>query len=419
MKRISMICFGALAIVMAGCSKNAEPEQPSVPLENAWMFDETLPVPIQFGMSTGVGLQSTKTMVNTWDDLGAYRLGIFALNLDGKDGLTKGSYDVYLDNEPADCVFDENRGKDMIQFDENKYYPYSSDRNLSFFGYYPYFGNAPEYTADNIRIPIPAEEWGRHDVLCASAFADTMYVKKDAELGYFVPVAKDLATHFYNGYNATYMRFLNRNGIYEEKMPNLVFKHKTTCFVFDAYLTNVPTDKVTDFDQVPVIQSIEISGESIYEKAYLEIAKKDIEDRTEWSGSLTVAGANNGSLKLGGKNAGDLNSVPGQIADEPLKYNLPDNQFFLQPMDASEKLTIKITLENPYNKKREVFEAEFPAIPEEVKRFEEGKYYPFTITINYFTGVEISASLDPWKNGWDGLDTENDKIGEDAPSGTF
>ena len=60
MKRISMICFGALAIVMAGCSKNAEPEQPSVPLENAWMFDETLPVPIQFGMSTGVGLQSTK-----------------------------------------------------------------------------------------------------------------------------------------------------------------------------------------------------------------------------------------------------------------------------------------------------------------------------------------------------------------------
>lgn len=419
MKRISMICFGALAIVMAGCSKNAEPEQPSVPLENAWMFDETLPVPIQFGMSTGVGLQSTKTMVNTWDDLGAYRLGIFALNLDGKDGLTKGSYDVYLDNEPADCVFDEARGKDMIKFDENKYYPYASDRNLSFFGYYPYFGNAPEYTADNIRIPIPAEEWGRHDVLCASAFADTMYVKKDVELGYFVPVAKDLATHFYNGYNATYMRFLNRNGIYEEKMPNLVFKHKTTCFVFDAYLTNVPTDKVTDFDQVPVIQSIEISGESIYEKAYLEIAKKDIEDRTEWSGSLTVAGANNGSLKLGGKNAGDLNSVPGQIADEPLKYNLPDNQFFLQPMDASEKLTIKITLENPYNKKREVFEAEFPAIPEEVKRFEEGKYYPFTITINYFAGVEISASLDPWKNGWDGLDTENDKIGEDAPSGTL
>lgn len=399
---------------MASCSKNVEPEQPSIPLENAWMYDETLPVPIQFGMSTGVGLQSTKTMINTWDDLD-YRLGIFALNLDGKDGLTKGSYDVYLDNEPATCVFDENRGKDMIKFNENKYYPYQSDRNLSFFGYYPYLGNTPEYSADSIRIEIPATEWGKHDVLCASAFADRQYVKKDAELGYFVPVAQELASHYYDGYNATYMRFLNRNGLYEEKMPNLVFKHKTTCFVFDAYLTNVPTDKVTDFDQIPVIQAIEITGAAIYEKAYLQVAKKDIEDKTNWSGKLTVAGNCNGTLKLGGKNAGDLNATPDP---QTLKYNLPDNQFFLQPMDASEALTIKVTLENPYNNKREVFEAKFPAIPEEVKRFEEGKYYPFNITINYFTGVEISASIDPWQYGWS-EGTENDNIGEDAPSGAL
>ena len=411
-----MILFGALAIVVAGCSKNAAPDQPSAPLENAWMFDESLPVPVQFGMSTGVGLQSTKTMINTWSDLD-YRLGVFALNLDGDEGLESGSFDVYLDNEPADCVYDESRGKDMIKFDENKYYPYASDKTyLSFFGYYPYFnGNTPEYYEDSIRIEIPAEEWGKHDILCASSFADTMFVKKDAQLGYYVPVLKDEATHFYRGYNATYMRFLNRNGLYEEKMPNLVFKHKTTCFVFDAYLTGVSTDKVTDFDQVPIIQSIEISGMPIYEKAYLTVAKKDIEDKAAWSGSLSVAGSGNGTLKLGGKNARDLNSTPDP---ETLKYNLPDNQFFLQPMDATNELTIKVTLENPYNKQREVYEAKFPAIPEEVKMFEEGKYYPFKITINYFAGVEISASLDPWKNGWT-EGTENDNIGEDAPSGSL
>ena len=416
MKRIGMIFFGALAIVVAGCSKNAAPDQPSAPLENAWMFDESLPVPVQFGMSTGVGLQSTKTMINTWSDLD-YRLGIFALNLDGEEGLERGSFDVYLDNEPADCVYDEARGKDMIKFDENKYYPYASDKmHLSFFGYYPYFnGNTPEYYEDSIRIEIPAEEWGKHDILCASSFADTMFVKKDAQLGYYVPVLKDEATHFYRGYNATYMRFLNRNGLYEEKMPNLVFKHKTTCFVFDAYLTGVPTDKVTDFDQIPIIQSIEISGMPIYESAYLTVAKKDIENKSEWSGTLSVAGSGNGTLKLGGKNARDLNSTPDP---ETLKYNLPDNQFFLQPMDATNELTIKVTLENPYNKQREVYEAKFPAIPEEVKMFEEGKYYPFKITINYFAGVEISASLDPWKNGWT-EGTENDNIGEDAPSGSL
>ena len=47
--------------------------------------------------------------------------------------------------------------------------------------------------------------------------------------------------------------------------------------------------------------------------------------------------------------------------------------------------------------------------------FEEGKYYPFTITINYFTGIEISANIEPWENGF-APGTENDSIGEDAPS---
>lgn len=412
MKKISMLCFGALAIVLAGCSKNnAEPQAPAIPMENAWMFDETLPVPIQFGLSKGVDIQNTKTMIETWDDLDHY-LGIFALNMDGAEGLKKGSYDVFLDNEPADCVYDENRGKDMIKFNENKYYPYSSDRNLSFFGYYPYFyGNAPEYYADSIRINIPASEWGKHDIMCASSYADTMFVKKDFELGW-VPAARDEATAYYNGYNASYMRYLNKFGLYEERLPNLLFKHKTTCFTFDAYLTDVPTDKVTDFDQVPIIQSIEITGIPIYESAYLLLAKKDVEDKSNWTGDLRVVGEGSSTLKLGGKNARDLNATPG--AD--LKYVLPDNQFFLQPMSTSEKLTIKITLENPYNGKREVFSADFPEIPAGILEFKEGSYYPFVITINYFTGIEITADIDPWLLGW-ANGTENDKIGEDAPSG--
>ena len=412
MKRIGIILLGALAMVMAGCSKYAGSDSPSAPLENAWMGDESLPVPVQFAASPGVGLQS-KTMIYDFADL-EYRLGIFALNLDGKAGLTRNSYDVYLDNEQARCVYDEVRRKDMIKFNENKYYPYSSDRNLSFFGYYPYFtNNTPEYYADSIRIAIPAAEWGKHDILCASSFADTMFVKKDADLGYYVPVEETEATHYYNGFNATYMRFLNRNNLYEEKMPHLLLKHKTTCFVFEAYLTGVESDEVTDFDQVPVIRSIEITGQPIYESAYLTVVKKDIEDKANWSGELHVVGNGNGTLKLGGQKAADLNSTPDPVTR---KYDIGDNQFFLQPMDASEKLTIKVTLENPYNGKRETFEAKFPKLPAEIVRFEEGKYYPFTITINYFAGVEISASIDPWQNGWT-ENTENDNLGEDVPSG--
>ena len=162
---------------MASCSKNAAPEQPSVPLENAWMYDETLPVPIQFGMSSGVGIQTTKTtMIKEWDDL-EYPLGIFALDLEGTLDNESG---LYLKNERAEAVEDVERGKYLIKFGENKYYPYSSERNFSFFGYYPRLGTNPVYYRDSIRIPIPADQWGKHDILCASSFAERQYVKKDA-----------------------------------------------------------------------------------------------------------------------------------------------------------------------------------------------------------------------------------------------
>ena len=198
-------------------------------------------------------------------------------------------------------------------------------------------------------------------------------------------------------------------------MPNLSFKHKTTCFEFEVYLTGASADQVTSSDQVPVIQSIEIMGASIYEQAYLTVARKDIADadKADWSGTLHVAGTSNTTLKLGGKNAGNMNVTVGADPNNPLRYVLPYNRFFLQPMDTAGKLTIIVTLLNPYNKRTEVFEADFPKV--DVTRFEEGKYYPFTITINYFTGIEISANLDPWVLGW-GAGTENDSIGEDAPS---
>ena len=397
---------------MAGCSKNAAPEQPSAPLENAWMYDESLHVPIQFGMSSGVGLQTKTTMIEDWSDL-EHPLGIFALDLEGSMLNESG---VYLKNETAEVYEDLERGKYLIKFNESKYYPYSSDRNFSFFGYYPNLGAAPEYYRDSIRIPIAAEQWGKHDILCASSFAERQYVKKGPNGNYIPAVYGQDATAYYDGFNAAYIRHLNRNNLYEQKMPNLSFQHKTTCFEFEAYLTNESADKVTSADQIPVIQSIEITGPSIYEKAFLTIAKKDIMEgnKADWSGALRVEGKTT-SLKLGGKNVGNMNVTIGGDPNEPLKYVLPHNRFFLQPMDTKGQLTIVVTLLNPFNSEVEVFEADFPELPVEILSFEEGKYYPFTININYFAGIEISADIEPWENGF-APGTENDNIGEDAPS---
>mgnify|MGYP003297097751 FL=1 len=162
MRIFKFILIAILSLAAAGCSKHKDVET-QAPREDAWVADETLRVPIQFGSSSFTAV--TKTMIDDWVDMDEH-IGIFALNLGGEAGLADGSYDIYLNNEPAYCVADDESGKNLIQFEEKKFYPYSSDRNLTFVGYYPYFeGNVLEYDEDVIKVPVPMEEWGKHDIM--------------------------------------------------------------------------------------------------------------------------------------------------------------------------------------------------------------------------------------------------------------
>lgn len=403
MKGFKFLLLIASLLCAFSCSKSndAEPQQTQ---EEAWTKDETLRVPIRFGTSTFT--QVTKTMVNQWGDMDE-RLGVFALNLLGEDGLLQNSYDIYMDNEPATCVSNPDNGKDMIEFEESKFYPYASDRNLTFVSYYPYFeSNSPEYAADSIVVPVPKAEWGKHDIMYASSFAERMYVKYDGTA--YVPAENGVdATNYYDGYNATYIRYLYRNGLYDEKMPHLHFSHKTTCLMFEAFLKEDQMEGV----QAPIIQAIEITGLEIYDEAKLVVAKKDAD--SEWTGELLVGGTPGSTLKIGGQNAGNLNAVPG--ADG--KYLLPDYQFFLQPMSASSDLSLKITLENPANGQTMQFVASVPKVTE-IEEFKAGHYYPFKITVNHFNEIEISASVDAWQPGWS-EGSDRDTIGEDTPSGSL
>lgn len=401
MKISKLIFLVSSFLLFLACSKHVEPVGPQ---EDAWINDESLRVPIRFGASTFT--QVTKTMVNEWTDMDE-KIGVFALNLGGAEGLLSGSYDIYLDNEPASCVSNPEGGKDMIEFEENKYYPYASDRNLSFVSYYPYFeSNAPEYYADSIVVPVPKAEWGKHDIMYASAFAERMYVKYDGSS--YVPAEKDVdATNYYDGFNATYMRYLYRNGLYDSKMPHLHYSHKTTCLMFEAFLKEDSMSGVA----APIIQSIEITGAEIYDEARLVVAKTDAD--AEWTGELLVGGMPNSTLKLGGQNAEDLDAYP----DSEGKYALPDYQFFLQPMSTSSDLSVTITLENPVNGERMQLTAAIPKVTD-IEEFKPGHYYPFKITVNHFTGIEISASVEPWRPGWSD-DDDRDTIGEDTPTGSL
>ena len=74
MKKFALY-FLAAAALFAGCSeKNIEP---SVNADDAWMYDETLPVPIRFSASSG---SLTKGAINNVSDMVGKTFGFYAVD---------------------------------------------------------------------------------------------------------------------------------------------------------------------------------------------------------------------------------------------------------------------------------------------------------------------------------------------------
>ena len=128
MKRFSLIFLGALAILMAGCSKN-NPQQPD---PDAWVHDLSLPVPIQFGsplpVTKAVGFVDASDLEGI--DIGVYGLDKSADAVWNLQDLTSG--DVILANKKGTIT------QGSIDLEGGPYYyPRVSEKNYTFYGYYP------------------------------------------------------------------------------------------------------------------------------------------------------------------------------------------------------------------------------------------------------------------------------------------
>ena len=102
MKRFSIIIPVALATIVAGCSKDVETEKK--PSGDPWIYDESLPVPIQFGAS-GLDVK-VKSAFNDPEDLTGEKLGVLALDMESgwaDEYGVKDSDAICLDDEVVTC----------------------------------------------------------------------------------------------------------------------------------------------------------------------------------------------------------------------------------------------------------------------------------------------------------------------------
>ena len=408
MKKFSIIFLFALAVFSAGCSKDVETgNNPSVQTPS-WIYDESLPVPIQFGAS-GMDIK-TRSSFNSLADMSGEKLGIVALDVQKEwadDGGVKNTDVFCLDDETVTCEYNEEKNRHMIEFAEPRYYPYMSLHNYSFFSYYRGQNpNALVYDSESVNLPLTGKYWGCQDIVWSRADADTLFVKKSAVSGEYEPALRDEdATGYYNGYNASYVRYIAKNNVdagrgidhtYNTNLPTLTFEHITTNIRFVAVLD--PTI-ATDFDMIPTITKVRLSGEEVYVGADLTIVHKDALK----SGTIDTTGYAKGVLALhNGDGNTELNIIPDADGEALL------DGFFIQPVseDSPLKLEVDLSFANGYT----------TTVTADIKKhikYEAGFFYTYEVKLYRAVGIEIAVSeLIEWKNGFE-ADRSDDVLGTD------
>ena len=414
MKKFSIIFLFALAVLTAGCAKDIETGNKPLEQTPSWIYDESLPVPIQFGAS-GMDIK-TKSSFNSLADMSGEKLGIVAVDIQEEwadDGGVKNSDVFCLDDEIVTCEYNEAKNRHMIEFAEPRYYPYMSQHNFSFFTYYRGQNpNALVYKSESVNLPLTGIYWGCQDIVWSRADADTLFVKKSATSGEYVPALRgEDATGYYNGYNASYVRYIAKNNVDQERgidhtyntnLPTLTFEHVTTNIRFVAVLD--PTI-ATDFDMIPTITQVRLSGDEVYAGADLTIVHKNAQK----AGTIDVTGYNKGVLALhNGDGNTTLNIVPDTDGEALL------DGFFIQPISEDSPLNLEVDLSFANGYKTTV-KAE---IKKHIK-YEAGFFYTYEVKLYRAVGIEIAVSeLIEWKNGFE-ADKSDDILGTDDTPNTL
>ena len=362
----------AVTSILIGCSKNG-PDTPRDP--NAWMYDESLPVPV---MMNSVTEAATKASVESLDGI---TIGV--MGLDGREGLPDWKWSggieypqhqgILLNNQEASIV------SGAIQFaDGPKYYPIAGSNAYNFYAYHPkqtisYIDNVVSTTYNYI---------GDTDILWADATRDP-------------------------GYNSAYIRGqleLKKEGViseeeYKAANPNFEFKHKLTYLKFKLQATE---ENALSLKQAGVtITGMKITN--TYNSVKLIIADRNTpkNNGTVVPNSNTYASI---SLKKDGNATFALDINSGTTDDKGNKVLEFGDGLMLLPEPKDNQFTGELTISRG-DGVTETIPLTFkdPKFESDGRNFVAGHKYTFSIVLKQLATLQAYASLVGWE-------TDDDEI---------
>lgn len=417
MKRLYLgIAFALLAF---SCGKNPDTELRRVQNENlpVWYADETMPVPIEFGLDAIVQTKADGTVDENVFYGAGFRYGIYAQAVVGSGSSVALEDHVEIGRGKAAKNGLSTSWEDGIDgihkatfVTGTYYYPMLSDKNYTFYAYRT--DNAKDGTNTDSGFELSAGnrvnniDVGYCDILWAKAWA--------------TPFGR------YEGFNARYVRALMDYVHYDHmyltstSAPRFNFKHLTSRFVFNVRATDV--DAQANLKDLGVyVKRISISGVKTH--ANLQVAPSAVPASSTDSNNPELFGEYyyyNASKRYGktgetysqsffkpllsvpdGEVGGTLNVVR-ESADPfyPVQMGATFGEpLFVLPSDVDPaNIDVTLVLNAPSNSN---YPDDEVVLTTSLKKdggsnFLSGMSYTFTITINSFEKISITTELTPW-----------------------
>ena len=456
MKRFSIIVLGALAMLMAGCSKDAPVSPPD---ENAWIKDVNLPVPVLFGSSSlsattkadDPGMIEGETLIER-------RVGVIGIDADAETWREKplnSNGTLYTLNKDALLLHKLVRTttEGNIEFNPREYYPLVSDQNFNFYGYYPENLSSNLYLST--RTELPGSSSGNQIVAinCDIGYQDILWAGTTNDNKVFEYGTDDEGNPLtVTGYNAKYIRKIKyaqmdidadetlSDAVKEEKkaelesyMPQLKFKHCLSAARFyvqakDDYAAG--TFVTEGGEKVLEVTGLTLKG--IYNQGSLIVAIRNNntgDDVSEWEGKMVKYGsAQPTDVNLTNPDGTDITTVVPKTATSELGHGLmlipgsankTDDNGETYYIEGEVKYNIWTTDEGG-NKIAEpnTLAVKFPIKAKTTdengneidNNFAAGKRYTFTVVFNSLEEVTIKTGLTPWVDN-------NDFVGNEIVGG--
>ena len=165
------------------------------------------------------------------------------------------------------------------------------------------------------------------------------------------------------------------------------------------FLIIANTTKKEAVDFVPVVESVEISGEEIYTGADFTIVHKD----DQLQGTFDMSQYPKGTVLLrNDEGSAELNVVP---TSEGAQLG---SGYFFQPISKDSPISLIVTINGGNGKEKISLNIDSHAA------FKAGYYYTYEIRIYKNVGMEVAvASVSPWLNGWEDAQENPGQLGGD------